>query len=187
MRLWTFVMRMFAIQNDKMDIGEWRFKNISILMVILILGISCRAQNRYQEEEKNRLKIRTEFSKSLLACNFKVNAVTKSNGRVEFWSICNVSGDKRIIKIAFYERDTYYEEIYFDKKGMLVYAKEAENYIPENSHIQKVWNCEFFIENRNILTLMSLGHGKTENDEWEPEEIFEMYKRRLIQLEQLKQ
>lgn len=33
---------------------------------------------------------------------------------------------------------------------------------------------------------MSMGHGKTENDEWNPEIIFEMYKKRKTELDKIK-
>ena len=48
------------------------------------------------------------------------------------------------------------------------------------------WNCEFYIKNGKLIGLISLGHGKTEDDEWNPEIIFQMYKKRIAELSEIK-
>ena len=68
----------------------------------------------------------------------------------------------------------------------MIYAKEIGNYLPLNDFTQKFWNCEFYIKNRQIISIMSLGHGDTEDDGWDPESIIEMYDTRLIQLKEIK-
>ncbi|MHA7057780.1 hypothetical protein ACWGOQ_0011205 [Aquimarina sp. M1] len=47
------------------------------------------------------------------------------------------------------------------------------------------WNCEFYIKNDTVFTSMSLGHGKTENEEWNPNAIIEMYTKRLQEIEKI--
>jgi len=47
------------------------------------------------------------------------------------------------------------------------------------------WNCEFYAENGELVALISLGHGKTEDEEWNPDVIFEMYKNRLTELKKI--
>ncbi len=48
------------------------------------------------------------------------------------------------------------------------------------------WNCEFYTENGKLIALMSLGHGKTEDEKWNSDVIFEMYKNRLTELKRIK-
>ena len=158
-----------------------------LLILILILGVlNCRAQTQREKEEKIRISIDAEFDKNIAECSNQVDAVTDFNGKIEFWKICKLKNGNRILRIEFYEGDQYYQEIYFEKNESLVYAKELENYLPKNRFIQMAWNCEFYIKNGKLVTWMSLGHGKTENENWNPEIIFKMYKKRLIELERIK-
>lgn len=158
----------------------------SLFPLILLIGFtSCNAQSQKENEEKLRLKINTELDKNISECSFEINAITNFNGNIEFWSICNLLNDNRIFKVEFYRKDTYYQEIYFENNGNLIYAKETENYIPKNHFTQMNWNCEFYVKNGKLVSLISLGHGKSEDEEWNPEIIFEMYNKRLLELKKI--
>ena len=71
-------------------------------------------------------------------------------------------------------------------QGELIYAKETQNYMPKNHFTQMAWNCEFYAKNGKLIAIMSLGHGKTEDEEWNPDVIFDMYKNRLTELKRIK-
>ncbi len=161
-------------------------KNVLFILIMTFGILSCNAQNQREKEEKIRTEINAEFDKSVSECNAGIDSVTDFNGKNEFWNICDLKNNKRIITIESYKGNTYYQEIYFVKKGDLVYAKETENYMPKNHFTQMAWNCEFYVEKRELIALMSLGHGKTEDDNWNPEIIFEMYKNRITQLKKIK-
>ncbi len=159
----------------------------ALLILIMTFGIlSCNAQNQRDKEEKTRAEINAGFDENVLKCNTGIDSVTDFNGKIEFWNICNLKNDNRIITIESHKGDTYYQEIYFEKNGDLIYAKETENYMPKNHFTQMAWNCEFYANKGEIITYMSLGHGKTEDDKWNPEIIFEMFKNRLIELKRIK-
>ena len=161
-------------------------KNV-LLTFILTLGIlSCNAQSQREKEEKIRSEINAEFDQNSSNCSGGIDAVSDFNKKTEFWSICNLKNGNRIIKIESHEKETYYQEIYFEKNGELVYAKETENYMPKNHFTQMSWNCEFYAKNGELIALISLGHGKTEDEEWNPDVIFEMYKNRLTELKRIK-
>ncbi|CAL2088269.1 hypothetical protein [Tenacibaculum sp. 190524A05c] len=157
------------------------------LTVLIILGtLNCSSQSKKTNEEKFRLAINEEFDSNFRNCSSGIDAVSNYKGKKEFWNICELENDNRIITIESHEDDTYFQEIYFEKNGNLIYAKETENYIPKNHFTQKIWNCEFYIKNLELVSLISLGHGKTEDDKWDPDVIFEMYKNRLTELKQIK-
>ena len=148
--------------------------------------LSCYAQTQREKEEKIRSEINTEFDQNSSNCSNGIDAVSDFNNKTEFWNICNLKNGNRIITIESHEKETYFQEIYFEKNGKLVYAKETENYMPKNHFTQMGWNSEFYAENAELISLISLGHGKTENDEWNPNVIFEMYKNRLTELKRIK-
>ena len=156
------------------------------LLLLFIIG-ACAAQSQRENDEKIRAKINTQFYAALSNCNRETTAVTNFNCKDEFWSICVLKNNNRIVTVEWHQGDTYYQEIYFEKNGDLIYAKETENYMPKNQVTQMQWNCEFFTKNGELLTVISLGHGKTESDEWDPDSIFQLYKTRLAELEKIKQ
>lgn len=161
-------------------------KNLLLTLIMLIGILNCNAQNQREKEEKIRSEINTRFYKNLSECNTGIDTVTDFNGKMEFWSICDLKNGNRIIKIESHKEDTFYQEIYFESNGDLIYAKETENYMPKNHFTQMVWNCEFYTKKGELISIMSLGHGKTENEEWNPEVIFEMYRKRLSEFKKIK-
>lgn len=159
-----------------------------LALTIMLFGtLSCNAQSQSDIEEKIRADINAEFDENMSKCDAGVDFVTDFNRKTEFWRICNLDENRQIIKIESHKENTYYEEVYFEKNGGLVYAKETEYDMPKNYFIQQAWNCEFYINNGELVSLMSLGHGKTESDDWDPNSIFEMYKTRQGELEKIKE
>ena len=161
-------------------------KNCLFILLMLVFFLKGTAQSQQEKEEKIRTLVNTEYNDIACECNFEVNAITDFNAKKEFWSICELKNGNRILKINSHDNDFYYEEIYFEKKGALIYAKETENYVPKNYFKQMSWHCEFYTKNGVLLTLISLGHGKTEDDNWNPDSIFDSYKKRLAELKKIK-
>ena len=181
-------------------------KKILLTFIILISFINCEHKKKNsteiknteseiknqkielterEKEEKIREQINAEYLTDLSKCSKDKNAVTNFNGKTEFWRICETENEKRIIQIESHEKSEFYEEVYYEQNGELVYAKESIKYMPINHYVLQTWNCQFYTEKGKLISLISLGHGKTENDEWNPEIIFEMYKKRIIELNKI--
>jgi hypothetical protein len=162
-------------------------KNVlAITICILSINISLAQDNGFQEDyfrEKVNLELYANFSK----CHLSTieYGVSEFNGKTEFWSICKLENGNRIIRIESYENQTFFQEVYFELNGKLRYAKETENYNPKNGFAEMKWNCQFFFENDKLMTNISLGHGKTEDENWNPESIIGMYKKRISELEKM--
>lgn len=138
-----------------------------------------------EKEEKLRRETNHQYLAELSKCSQNINAVSDFNGKTEFWQICKTDKTKRIIQISSYEEDSLYKEVYYEQNGELIYAEESIKYMPINHYVLQPWICQFYIEKGKIISLMSLGHGKTEDDEWKPEIIFEMYKKRIEELNKI--
>jgi len=161
-------------------------KNSFIIFVLIVSYGITNAQTQYEKEEKIRLEINLLFEKNKATCLDQVDAIIDIHGKTEFWKICKLDHEYRILQIESYKENTYYQEIYFEKEGALIYAKETENYIPKNHFTQIPWYCQFYVKEGKLLTYISHGHGKTETDTWNPESIFEMYRKRVLELENIK-
>ena len=143
------------------------------------------SETELDKEEKLRTEINDQYFAELSNCSQNVDAVTDFNGKTEFWRICETDNGKRIIQIDSHEKTTLYEEVYYEQNGELIYAEESIKYMPINHYTLQPWTCQFYAENGKLVSIMSLGHGKTEDDEWNPEIIFEMHKNRIAELNKI--
>ncbi|MDH7447036.1 hypothetical protein [Aquimarina sp. 2201CG14-23] len=164
-------------------------KNILLAIVVTLGTVTISfSQNQKELEETIRDSINIEFTKNYSNCSsYTKNGITNFNGKTEFWKICELKNGNRILQIESHSKSTYFQEIYFEKNGKLIYAKETENYVPMNSFEQMQWNCEFYIKDNNVITFTSLGRGKTENEDWNKNTIIRTYATRVSEIEKIQQ
>jgi hypothetical protein len=171
-------------------------KKILLTCIILILVTACVskksnstekkiAESVIEKEEKLREQINIEYLAELSNCSQNKIAVTDFNGKTEFWKICETENGNRIIQIESHEKTDFYVEVYYEKNRELIYAEESIKYMPINHYILQTWTCQFYAEKGKLISMISLGHGKTEDDEWNPDIIFEMYKIRITELNKI--
>ena len=103
------------------------------------------------------------------------------------WDICTINKNRKIITIEYTQEETKtkryteYKEFYVVNHKKLEYAFEQESDSREGQ--EWIWNCNFaIIDETQAEVLSSLGHGKTEDDNWDANEIIEMYKKRMREL-----
>ena len=116
-----------------------------------------------------------------------ITAVTDFEDKTEFWSFGHQGDSLRSYQIESYEDERLYTEYYVEYKGQLIHAVERETWIPMNHYPQQGWNCVLFIDQGEIIHMSSLGHGKTESDDWSPEEMITHFYQRKNQAEQIKE
>lgn len=148
---------------------------------------SSNTENSDQiEKEKFKLEINSQYSDELSKSHEYVDAVTDFNGKKEFWRISEGKKGKKIIIINSHDNSLLYEEVYFYQNyNELIYARESIMEMPVNHFVILPWACNFYFNKGKLVTYESIGHGKTETDEWEPESIFEMFKNRLTELKNI--
>jgi len=129
-----------------------------------------------------RLLFRKEYSKA-----YPEYGISTLNGKEEIWEVSSLENGKQILVIESYDGDVFYREVYYSKNGVLLYAIDSDRYIKENALQSDIWECESFIKDGKIYSEVSLGHGKTERDDWDPNVIFKMFETRKMELKKLQQ
>ena len=127
-----------------------------------------------------RLLYKKEYSKA-----YPEYVVSTLNGKKEKWEISALDDGKQIWIIESYDDGVFYREVYYSKNGILNYAIDSDRYMKENSINDDVWECEFFIKDGKLYSEISLGHGKTERDDWDPNIIFKMFEKRKKELKNI--
>jgi hypothetical protein len=139
-------------------------------------------QNKSSYRDIERLLFRKEYSKV-----YPEYGISTLNGKKELWEVSSLDNGKQILIIESYDDGAYYREVYYSKNGVLLYAIDSDRYIKENALQSDIWECEFFIKDGKIYSEVSLGHGKTERDDWDPNVIFKMFETRKMELKKLQQ
>ena len=159
-------------------------KKIIFTLLVIIAVQTTNAQIAQLTEDQFREKVSAEFQTSYnKALTYFENSMdydmTKKN---ETWSVYEFD-NKRIFKIESKKNNTTFIETFYEVDGQLRYAQEKEiSFI--NTPDAMEWNCEYFLENGTIKTIMSLGHGKTERDDWDSDKILTTYQKRKSSLKQ---
>jgi len=97
------------------------------------------------------------------------------------WDMCQANKQTKIITIKHKKKEIKYTELYVIRHGKLVYAFEQQ--MDDRKGHEWIWNCQFgIVDEKEAEVLSSLGHGKTEDDNWDANEIIAMYKKRMQQL-----
>ena len=82
-----------------------------------------------------------------------------------------------------------YSEKYYFKEGSLIYAYESIVFFLPDLGIDQgaVWAGDFYFAKGKLIDHVTLGHGKSESDDWDPEkEILERLEKRKKELRSLK-
>ncbi len=165
----------------------------NLLVISLLLSVSSvNAQTPPTQREQIIQQTNEQLNNYFNACAYDMHRIfthyNKKTSTTEKWQFCNKNNIKIMrITSSLKRKDgvstEHSTEIYYIKNNKLIYAKEAiVEYYKEG---KSIWNCEYYTKNGKILATMSLGHGKTESDDWQPEEIFTMYKNRLQQAQKV--
>ncbi|MGV3762826.1 hypothetical protein [Parapedobacter sp.] len=141
------------------------------------------AQQSLAEAKAPILTVRDLYFKT---SDHAIDALTDVNGYLEFWSVGQPDAYTQSFRISWYHEEQLYTEVYLLKGGRLVYALEEVKRMPPNHYTQSVWRCEYFIKDDRVIDYTSLGHGKTEDDAWEPESIMIQFGKRKAELEKIR-
>jgi len=113
----------------------------------------------------------------------------KSNGEKKtytvkntYWEVCQSSTKIRIIHIVYSKEDTEYMELYYLDNDKLTHAMESISGIKSDLY----WDVKYQVKDeKQVRVISSLGHGKTEDDNWDPKSIVDLYKKRMLELKNL--
>ena len=119
----------------------------------------------------NQYVSKVENDKSKKAKKFSV--VTKENKKINYEF---VEKNGQIVKISrtWKTENNGWEEItreqYILKEEKMVFAFQGtESYLKTDRENQYGWSCNFWIEDNKVIYMNSLGHGKTEDENWDYE------------------
>jgi len=150
------------------------------LLIPFLIPVFCFSQQREPDSSSINEMVRKIDTLSKTSSRSFINTKVIKNKKVkETWQHFDNKQLARIIINYTIDSASYTEEYYF-KDGFLIYAYEG---IDEYS----AWSGGFYFSNGKLIDHVTLGHGKSELDDWDPEkEILQRLKKRKAELQVLK-
>lgn len=150
------------------------------LLIPFLLPILCFSQQKRPDSSYINEIVRKIDNLSKTGTKTFINTKVIKNKKVkETWQHFDNKQLARII-INYTVDSTDYTEKYYLKDGFLIYAYEG---IVEYTG----WSGGFYFSNGKLIDHVTLGHGKSETDDWDPEkEILQRLEKRKKELASLK-
>ena len=163
---------------------------MSKIIFILLLGpFLCFSQERNPDSSAINEIVRKIDKLSETGSRSFTNHKTIGHKRIkENWQRFEHKQLSRII-INYKVDSTDYTEEYYFRDGALIYASEKEiRYFPSLGPNEYVaWSGSFYFSKQKLIDHVTLGHGKSESEDWDPEkEILQRLKVRKTELDGLK-
>ena len=161
---------------------------LRILLLPFLIPILCFSQQKKPDSSSiNEIVSTIDKLSKTSSQSFISNKVIKNKKVKETWQHFDNKQLARII-INYTIDSTDYTEKYYFKDGLLIYADENEvSRYPSLGNGYMLWGGGFYFSKGKLIDHVTLGHGKSETDDWDPEkeilQRLEKRKKELISLE----
>ncbi len=149
-----------------------RRMRVLFTLAILILSNVLFAQNLAQQKAVIITAVKNiDQNKNAKATSFSIPALKKVLHHISYQYSQDKDGYIKIFRQYSHKNDTTQEAYYF-KKGQLIYATETIiSYYSHQANIDSsIWKGDFYFANGKLIDHVTLGHGRSETEEWNPEQ-----------------
>jgi len=160
-----------------------------LLFLFLIASLSCIGQAKKEDSASiNKLVAKIDKLSKANSKSFSKDKLIDHKKVKEQWRVFDNKGFSRII--IQYTTDSAgqsvaYTEKYYLQNGSLIYAYESEVFFLTGKNINEgtTWAGDFYFSKGKLTDYVTLGHGRSELDGWDPEkEILQNWKERKKEL-----
>lgn len=158
------------------------------LALAILIFLTCFTDGAAQSGEKKNLIIKPIENAMRLVDDkrlYIVQAITRENDTRIFWSFNHCGDSIHAFRLWYYIDNNLYTELYIEKNSRLVHAREEVVFLPLNHSFQSVWICRYYLDKEKVIHHISHGHGKTEDDAWNPNDIVAQFGKRKKQSQQI--
>jgi hypothetical protein len=169
-------------------------KMLSLAFILSIFLISCQEKPKSEIKEKQEQTAENLISdsvnilidKSLMACldsePKSTEELSGEEGGLKEWRYCK-QDNIEVLSITLYEEEVKSSEAFILIDNQLVQATEEVTIGYASNDGGTKWNCVYQVKNGSVEDYISLGHGKTEMDDFNASEILDIFEKRIVEFE----
>ena len=144
------------------------------LFTIAIILITIASSGQDLKKQKTAIDAHVEYiskQANLKTASFSIQALKKVLHHIHYQYIENTKVYV-YIRREFSDKSDTIQQTFYLNNGELIYATEIiTSYFTENGKTDSiVWKGDFYFENCKLIAHVTLGHGKSEMDTWNPEQ-----------------
>lgn len=141
------------------------------LAVTLLINISFGQDLKKQKADIDAEVARISKQSKLATATFSIQALKKALHYIRYQYSESQTDYVKINRQFSYEQDTIQQTFYL-KDGNLIYATESiATYFTEKGKTDSIiWRGDFYFSKGKLFDYVTLGHGKSEDESWDPEQ-----------------
>jgi hypothetical protein len=143
-----------------------------VLTTILFILISISAVGQSIETQKAKIEIEVEQIENNCQhkpIHFTITALKKVKHDIQYTFIETSKGYVKITR-QFSRKNVITFQSFFLKSGDLIYAIETTFYDSNKNSDSVKWSGKFYFSKGKLIDYITLGHGKSELEDWDPEQ-----------------
>jgi hypothetical protein len=142
-----------------------------ITIVISIILIPSIAQESISIKKDIDAEVQRINGGRLKPVTFSIQALKKVLHYISYSYSENETGYVKISRKFSHKNDVTRKEFFF-KKGQLIFATEKiVSFYTENNRTDSItWGGDFYFSKGKLIDVITLGHGKSELNTWEPKQ-----------------
>lgn len=142
-----------------------------ILSIVLLWNVSSGQDLKKQKASIDAEVERISQQSKPAAVSFSIKAMKKRLHYIRYNYVGSKSGFVKISR-QFSDKNDTIQQTFYLKAGKLIHATErVTSYYNENNKTDSItWSGGFYFTNGKLIDHITLGHGKSEQDNWNPEQ-----------------
>jgi ribosomal protein L17 len=148
-----------------------RFFKILYSILIFLISIFSYGQDTNALKKSIDIEVeRIDNDKRLSSTSFSIEAMKKVLHYISYNYVESKSGYIRISRQYYHKNDSISQTFYLNG-GQLIYATEMiVTYYNENDKTDHItWGGSFYFSKGKLIDYITLGHGKSELENWKPD------------------
>ncbi len=147
-------------------------------LLLFLISLTQASETRHVLMEH----IETEYTKTLEPeCLLDIKKLVRSGDTLTTWKVCKRETYQLTIRER-YTGSTWVRALYFGKGGELFYAQEKILRSAKNGVTEFEWEITYWAHEGKLIHYLSHGHGRTEEDGWQAESVFDDYCRIMAEV-----
>ena len=154
------------------DSRRHHFMKLITTLIVLIVCTQTSAQETISTKRDVDAEVqRIDQDSRLKSVTFSIQAMKKVLHYIEYNYLADENGYSKITRQFSRSNDTTRQTFYLKKGELIFVTEQIVSYCTERNKTDSIaWSGDFYFSKGKLIDHVTLGHGKSELDTWDPEQ-----------------